>query len=109
MLVHMLSIGEFAGITGLSTKALRHYDEKRVLVPAWTDPASGYRYYAEDQVRVGVVARSLRAVGDPLPLVAQALATGDAVTVVESHRSSVLAGRLPIRMRTTSSPSCSWT
>ncbi len=29
----MLSIGEFSGLTGLSVKALRHYDEKGILVP----------------------------------------------------------------------------
>ncbi|MFF9654274.1 MerR family DNA-binding transcriptional regulator [Streptomyces sp. NPDC014622] len=33
----MLRIGEFAGLTGLIVKALRHYDEKGVLVPADVD------------------------------------------------------------------------
>lgn len=49
----MLSIGEFASMTGLSVKALRHYDEKEVLVPADVDPGTGYRRYGEAQVRAG--------------------------------------------------------
>jgi DNA-binding transcriptional MerR regulator len=47
----MMKIGEFAGITGLSVKALRHYDERAVLAPADVDERSGYREYGESQVR----------------------------------------------------------
>lgn len=36
----MLKIGEFAGLTGLSVKALRHDDETRALVPADVDDRS---------------------------------------------------------------------
>lgn len=53
----MLSIGEFAGLTGLSVKALRHYDEKGILVPVEADENSGYRRYGEEQVRDGAVIR----------------------------------------------------
>lgn len=37
----MLSIGEFAQATGLTVKALRHYDERGVLVPAGSTRAPG--------------------------------------------------------------------
>jgi DNA-binding transcriptional MerR regulator len=56
----LLSIGEFAAATQLSAKALRLYDEQRLLQPAKTDPVSGYRYYGTDQVALGRLVRTLR-------------------------------------------------
>ncbi len=41
------SIGEFSLITQLSIKSLRLYHEKGILVPAYVDDSSGYRYYNE--------------------------------------------------------------
>lgn len=40
-----MSIGEFARRSRLSTKALRLYDKRRVLLPVRVDEFSGYRYY----------------------------------------------------------------
>jgi DNA-binding transcriptional MerR regulator len=56
----LLSIGEFAAATQLSPKALRLYDEQRLLQPARIDPASGYRYYGNEQVAMGRLVRTLR-------------------------------------------------
>ncbi|PPH18165.1 MULTISPECIES: MerR family transcriptional regulator [unclassified Rathayibacter] len=97
----MVGIGEYAGITGLSVKALRHYDEKGVLVPAEVDERSSYRRYADAQVRAGVVISALRSAGVPLPEVAAATRAGTAAatragTAAEAllaHRERVLAER----------------
>lgn len=89
----MLQIGEFAGLTGLSVKALRHYDEKGVLVPAEVDDLSGYRRYGEGQVRAGIVARALRDGGVPLPTVAAVVAAGGASEALTAHRRRVLEDR----------------
>jgi DNA-binding transcriptional MerR regulator len=56
----LLSIGEFAAATQLSQKALRIYDEQRLLLPARIDTATGYRYYSSDQVPLGRLVRTLR-------------------------------------------------
>jgi DNA-binding transcriptional MerR regulator len=56
----LLSIGEFAAATQLSQKALRIYDEQRLLPPARIDTATGYRYYSSDQVPLGRLVRTLR-------------------------------------------------
>ena len=56
----LLSIGEFAAATQLSQKALRIYDEQRLLPPARIDSATGYRYYASEQVQIGRLVRTLR-------------------------------------------------
>ncbi|WP_082480566.1 MerR family transcriptional regulator [Agreia sp. Leaf283] len=89
----MLGIGEFAGLTGLSVKALRHYDEKNVLVPADIDERSAYRRYSEAQVRAGVVIQALRGAGVPLPAVSDAIASGGAERVLVDHRRRVLEQR----------------
>ncbi|GAA3932592.1 MerR family DNA-binding transcriptional regulator [Microbacterium soli] len=89
----MLKIGEFAGLTGLSVKALRHYDETGALVPADVDDRSGYRLYAESQVRAGVVIRALRDAGVPLPEASTAIAGGDAEQALAAHRVRVLEQR----------------
>ncbi|PPG36180.1 hypothetical protein C5E10_01275 [Pseudoclavibacter sp. RFBG4] len=89
----MLTIGEFANTTGISVKALRHYDETKALVPYEVDAVTGYRRYAESQVRDGALLQALRAAGVPLPAAARALRDGDAADVLLHHRAEVLRGR----------------
>ncbi|MEU4832714.1 MerR family transcriptional regulator [Streptosporangium sp. NPDC023615] len=89
----MLSIGEFANLTGLSVKALHHYDEKGVLVPADVDGESRYRRYSESQVRAGATVRVLRDAGVPLPRIAETLREGDVAGMLARHREDVLSRR----------------
>ena len=46
----LIPIGQFAGLTWLSPKALRIYQAQGLLDPAWVDPGSGYRYYHPSQI-----------------------------------------------------------
>jgi len=62
----LLSIGEFSAATQLSPKALRLYDEQRILQPARILSSSGYRYYGNDQVALGRLIRKLRDMNLPL-------------------------------------------
>jgi DNA-binding transcriptional MerR regulator/effector-binding domain-containing protein len=48
----MFSIGDFAGLSRVSVRMLRHYDAIGLLRPAHVDPHSGYRYYTAAQLRV---------------------------------------------------------
>ena len=41
----MLKIGEFSGLSRISIRMLRYYDENGLLCPAYIDETSGYRYY----------------------------------------------------------------
>jgi DNA-binding transcriptional MerR regulator len=66
----LLSIGEFSAATQLSPKALRLYDEQRLLLPTTIDPATGYRYYAANQIRQGRLVRTLRDMDLPLDNIA---------------------------------------
>ena len=45
-----LTIGEFAKLHNVNQKSLRYYEQIGVLIPAWTDPSTGYRYYALEQL-----------------------------------------------------------
>jgi DNA-binding transcriptional MerR regulator len=73
MLSDMLTIGRFADATGLTVKALRHYDHIGPLTPAHVDAQSGYRYYDTAQIEEAVAIRRLRALEMPLDEVRQLL------------------------------------
>ena len=73
----LLSIGEFAAATQLSQKALRIYDEQRLLPPARIDTATGYRYYGSDQVPLGRLVRTLREMNLSLTDIANVVASKD--------------------------------
>ena len=61
-----MSIGEFAGRSRLSPKALRLYDELGLLAPARVDESSGYRYYSRDQLERARLIAALRQLQIPL-------------------------------------------
>ncbi|MBI4943865.1 MAG: MerR family transcriptional regulator [Actinobacteria bacterium] len=70
MTQELLTIGDFARASGLSHKALRLYDDLGLLVPAYVDPASGYRFYGPGQLDRAVLVGSLRRLGMPLARIA---------------------------------------
>src|SRR3954447_4453033 len=62
----LLPIGEFSRRCGLSPKMLRSYADAGLLVPTAIDRVSGYRYYAEGQVRDARVVAALRQAAIPI-------------------------------------------
>jgi DNA-binding transcriptional MerR regulator len=64
--VESMSISEFARRSRLSPRALRLYDELGLLAPARVDAATGYRFYAADQVETARLIAALRQLGVPL-------------------------------------------
>jgi len=69
----LLPIGRFARLSGLTVKALRHYDELGLLRPAHVDGWTGYRFYRPDQAAEAIAIRRLRELELPLEDVAVAL------------------------------------
>ena len=45
-----MSIGQVSKIAGVHIKSLRYYDQIGVLTPAYTNPETGYRFYAAPQL-----------------------------------------------------------
>ncbi|MFD6915496.1 MerR family transcriptional regulator [Streptomyces virginiae] len=77
----MHSIGEMGRDSGLGVSALRFYDRAGVLPPARVDPATGYRWYAPEQLDEARLLARLRQAGMPLAdirLVLAAWSGGDA-------------------------------
>jgi DNA-binding transcriptional MerR regulator len=62
----LLSIGDFSRMTFLSVKALRHYHDVGLLLPADIDAGSGYRRYDVTQVPRAQAIRRLRELGMPV-------------------------------------------
>ncbi|WP_327092743.1 MerR family transcriptional regulator [Nonomuraea sp. NBC_01738] len=93
----LLPIGQFARLSRLSVKQLRHYDELGLLCPAYVDPGTGYRYYRTDQARAALSIGLLRSLDVPLPVVAEVLSgTAGALRTVRDD----LEGELARRRRT---------
>lgn len=80
----MHGIGEMARNTGLTVSALRFYDSAGVLVPAEVSPATGYRRYAEPQIRLGRLLAGLRRVGMPLAEITRVLERLDDPSAVQA-------------------------
>jgi DNA-binding transcriptional MerR regulator len=72
-----VQIGRFARLTGLTVKALHHYDEIGLLRPAQVDPDTGYRSYAPEQVERAEAIRLLRKLEIPLDEIAMLLDDDD--------------------------------
>ena len=87
----LMTIGAFADRTRLSPKALRLYDRLGLLPPARTDPASGYRFYSEDQVATAQLVALLRRLDMPLPAIAEIAAKprGEAAKAVGEYWAGV--------------------
>jgi DNA-binding transcriptional MerR regulator len=73
-----MPIGEFAKCTRLSYKALRLYDQMGLLVPAFVDEQSSYRYYSETQLEKAKLIGLLRQLEMPLNQIAEVLALSGA-------------------------------
>ena len=75
--IALLPIGRFARLSGLTVKALRHYDALGLLSPTRIDPTTRHRWYSPDQLEPARRIRRLRELDLPLPAVRAALAAPD--------------------------------
>ena len=73
-----VSIGDFAVMTSLSRKALRHYHDIGILEPAHIDSHTGYRFYDTSQVDHAHIIRRFRSLGMSIPDIKALLSTDDA-------------------------------
>jgi DNA-binding transcriptional MerR regulator len=73
----LLTIGEFSKMTYLTVKALRHYHDVGLLVPALVDPTTGYRRYTTSQVGTAQAIRRFRDLDMPIDEVRQVLQAPD--------------------------------
>lgn len=83
-----VSIGDFAVMTGLSRKALRHYHDIGILEPAQVDDHTGYRFYDTGQVDHAHIIRRFRALGMSIPDIKALLSADQAaarIGIITTH------------------------
>ena len=49
---NLLSIGEVAKIRNVNVQSLRYYEKLGILIPAYINPETGYRYYSLEQIMI---------------------------------------------------------
>lgn len=83
----LLPIGQFSARCRLSIKALRLYDRLGLVVPARTDPETGYRWYSPGQVDRARLVGLLRRLDMPLARIAEVtgLPGPQAAAAVRAH------------------------
>lgn len=88
-----MSIGAFARAAGLTTSALRFYDDAGLLRPERVEPLTGYRFYSETQVARASQLRRLRAIGMPLPTIGRlfAASAAEAARLIDDQVAKVAA------------------
>lgn len=89
----MIRIGEFSKICGLPVKTLRFYDQAGLLPPAFIDPQSGYRYYAESQLLTVKRIRSFKEQGftlDEIRILLSAISRNEAAEQLKSKQRELL-------------------
>jgi DNA-binding transcriptional MerR regulator len=87
-----LSIGRLARASGLSVKAIRHYERTGLLTPDEVDPSTGYRRYVPSQVETARTIRRLRELNVPLARIRTILDAADPATTrteLEEHLAQV--------------------
>jgi DNA-binding transcriptional MerR regulator len=95
-----LTIGQIARLSGLTSRALRHYDKLGVLRPAAVGDENGYRLYDRGQVEVARQIRVLRELEVPLDEVRRIVAdpdSDDAQRRIAAHRARVEARLTELR------------
>ncbi len=89
----LLTVGQLARHSGLTPKALRHYDQVKLLRPVVVDRATGYRLYHRNQIAEARLVQLLRSLDLPLDQVRVALTawkdgdSGLVKDVISRHRS----------------------
>jgi len=59
----MLKIGDFSKLSHLTVKALRFYEKEGLLLPAYIDECTGYRFYETKQLVAAAKVKSYRQLG----------------------------------------------
>lgn len=76
-------IGEFSRLTKISVRMIRHYQDRGLLLPAWTDPFTGYRFYGRDQLVLAIRIRELRDAGLSIERIGMVIETDDSERIIE--------------------------
>lgn len=94
-----LTSGEFASLRNVNLNSLRYYEKLKILLPAWVDPETKYRYYRLEQlctldtilffIEVGMPLKQLKAYIDKEGRLDQKCVLNDAKKAMEDKIASM--------------------
>jgi len=87
-----ITVGELSRLTGITVRALHHYDEIGLVRPSQRS-AAGYRLYDDDDVLRLQQVLVLRELGLALEEIAAALDTNDRASLLRRHRAALVEKR----------------
>jgi len=85
----MLRIGEFSVLSKISIHMLRNYDEMGLIIPAYIDNFTGYRYYNENQLLVANKIQALKGTGLSLSDIKEILGNHDNNELLKEYLSDL--------------------
>lgn len=62
----LMTVGKLAALTGITIKALKHYEKLGLIKPDYVNPTTNYRYYSKGQVKNIYEILMLKELGIPL-------------------------------------------
>ena len=83
------TIGQMAELCNVSTRILRYYDQNGIVVPAYRDKETNYRYYTESQIELILLLQELRNLSFPVKTISKLFIDRDLTafqTELEHHR-----------------------
>src|SRR4051794_29103489 len=86
------TVGELSRLTGVTVRALHHYDQIGLVVPSHRT-AAGYRLYDEEDVRRLQQVLVLRQLSVPLEAIARAIDGGTRDEVLNRQREALITRR----------------
>ncbi|MGI6020495.1 MAG: MerR family transcriptional regulator [Lachnospiraceae bacterium] len=95
----MLKIGEFSKLAHLTIKALRFYEKEGLLIPAFTDAWTGYRFYETNQLEDAARIKSYRQLGLSIDEIKEILSGKDVREIFAKKAEALKAQREDIDAR----------
>lgn len=92
----LFSIGEVSKIKGISIKALRYYHKEGILIPAYIDESSGYRYYTINQFVYIDIIKGCRSLGTSIKELQEIFKTKDTGKLMEFLKNRSIEARKKI-------------
>ena len=71
------TVGQMAKLCNVSKRILRYYDQNGIVVPAFRDKDTNYRYYSQDQIRQIRFLQELRELAVPMKTIGKLFPGGD--------------------------------
>lgn len=85
----MLKIGGFSKLALTTVKALRFYEKEGLLIPAFIDEWTGYRFYETSQLKTAARIKSFRQLGLSIEEIKSIFSGGDAREVLSAKADSL--------------------